>query len=93
MKNHLPKRFSDNVVERPAYIAPKSTQNELYDDLAETLSVIDTGKAVKLAESEAIALFGKCYHVNICRHMKKRDIPKVKVGNKGDTVFIWSIKV
>ena len=84
----IPSRFKEMIVETPLCTKSRGDQTK-YDDLAETLKLLDATKSVKLSIPEAHKLFGKCWKYTIKRHMKMRGVKKIRVGVKNDTIYIW----
>jgi len=92
MRNDLPKRFKDNIEERPKNLS-KRKDAQVYDDLANTLEVLDVSKAVVLAESEAVALFGKYFKTSLRANLKKRGIIKPRIAVRDGKAHIWCTKI
>ena len=92
MRNTIPDRFKNNIEERPESLTPRKN-SEQYDDLANTLRVLEATSSVVLSESEATGLFGKFYKTSVRNQMKKRGLEKPRIAVKNGRVHIWLTKV
>jgi len=92
MQNTIPKRYLNNIEERPVLLSSR-IDSQKYDDLAKTLDIMEASKAVILDVHEALVLFGKAYAQTIRAQMKKRGIRKTRIATQDKKVHIWTIKV
>ena len=92
MKNELPKRFANNIVERPDNLS-SGERSQKYDDLAATLKIMEATKAVVLDINECVVLYGKNFKSTIKLLLKRRGVSKVRVAEKNDKIYIWQTKI
>ncbi len=94
MRNQLPSRFASMIVERPEIMSRYNSEaSAKYDDLAQTLKIMEATKAVVLDAAEIEKSFGKCWKTSISQNLKKRGIKKPRVGMKNGSVYIWETKL